>query len=68
MTEMKDIKKKDTEGLRALSRELRETLRTFRFGGAGARRRDVKEGRTLRRDIARIETELSARKLAEAGK
>lgn len=65
---MPEIKKKDTEALVALSKELRESLRMFRFSGAGGRKRDVKEGRTTRRDVARIETELTARKLASGGK
>jgi len=61
--EMSDIKNKDTESLVVLGNELRESLRAFRFGGAGSRARNVKHGKTLRRDIARIETELTARTL-----
>ena len=60
-----DITKKATDELHVLSNSLREELRTFRFGGAGSRKRDVKQGRTLRADIARVETELSARKIAD---
>ena len=49
--------------------ELREQLRTFRFGGAGSRTRNVREGRVLRRDVARVMTELQVRHLsAEATK
>lgn len=62
--EMSDLKKKDTESLVTLGKELRESLRAFRFGQAGSRARDVKQGRTLRRDIARVETELTARRIA----
>ena len=65
MVAMKDLKKKTAEDLSALGRELRESLRSFRFGGAGSRKRDVKHGKTVRQDIARIETELSARRVAE---
>jgi len=43
--------------------EKRESLRTFRFGGAGSRTRNVREGRTLRKDIARLLTELRSREL-----
>lgn len=41
--------------------EKREALRKFRFGEAGSRARNVREGRTLRRDIARLMTALNAR-------
>lgn len=61
---MKDLKNKTVEDLHALRQELRETLRSFRFSGAGSRKRDVKQGKTLKHDIARIETEISARRLA----
>lgn len=39
--------------------EKKNALRAFRFGEAGAKTRDVKEGGTLRKDIARILTELN---------
>ena len=39
--------------------EKREALRAFRFGEAGAKTRNVKEGAALRKDIARIMTELN---------
>lgn len=41
--------------------EKREALRKFRFGISGSKTRDVKEGRNLRKDIARILTELNNR-------
>ncbi|MBI2612264.1 50S ribosomal protein L29 [Candidatus Kaiserbacteria bacterium] len=41
--------------------EKREALRNFRFGGAGSRTRNVREGRNLRKEIARILTELRSR-------
>ena len=44
--------------------EKREALRVFRFEGAGSRTRNVREGRELRRDIARILTEIRAREIA----
>lgn len=65
---MADIKKMDVEGLNKEIVEKRESLRKFRFGEAGSRSRNVKEGRTLRRDIARIFTEIKSRDLpAQAG-
>ncbi len=40
----------------------REALRKFRFGEAGSKTRNVKEGLGLRKDIARIMTELNTQK------
>jgi ribosomal protein L29 len=42
--------------------EKREALRQFRFGTSGSKTRNVKEGRNLRREIARILTEINKRK------
>jgi ribosomal protein L29 len=39
--------------------EKRESLRSFRFGEAGSKTRNVKEGSALRKEIARILTELN---------
>ncbi|KKU50157.1 MAG: hypothetical protein UY47_C0007G0015 [Parcubacteria group bacterium GW2011_GWB1_49_7] len=39
--------------------EQREILSKFRFGAAGSRTRNVKEGRAARKEIARIMTELN---------
>jgi ribosomal protein L29 len=65
---MADITKKSSEDLQKEIAELREALRAFRFGGAGSRTRNVREGRNLRRDIARMMTELSSRKIANSKK
>ncbi len=43
----------------------REALRAFRFGEAGTRTRNVKEGKTLRKEIARLLTEMNSRKVAK---
>jgi len=61
---MADIKKQSVEDLQKDLAGKRESLRTFRFGGAGSRSRNVREGRTLRKEIAKIMTELRARELA----
>ena len=37
-----------------------EALQAFRFGGAGSKVKNVKEGRNLRKDIARILTAISS--------
>jgi len=61
--------KHSEEDIRKLVADKREALRTFRFGGAGSRTRNVREGRNLRKEIAQLLTELSAReKIASAKK
>ena len=63
-----DYKKYSVEDLHKEIADKREALRAFRFGEAGSRSRNVREGRTLRKDIARMLTELSARRIASAMK
>lgn len=65
---MTDFKKYSVEDLHKEISQKREALRSFRFGGAGSRTRNVREGRTLKRDIARMMTELAARNIAESKK
>ena len=60
MTE--DFTKKNDKDLDKLLVERREELRGFRFGIAGSKIRNVKTGKNLRKDIARILTEKSSRK------
>lgn len=55
---MKDITIKTAPDLVKMLSEKRELLRVFRFGAAGAKAKNVKEGRTIRKDIARIMTAL----------
>lgn len=55
-TSYKDTKKEDL--VKALY-EKRDALRAFDFGVAGSRTRNVKERAGLRKDIARIMTELN---------
>jgi len=63
---MADIKKMNIEDIQKQLAEKRVALRTFRFGGAGSRTRNVREGRTVRKEIARLLTELSARRIASS--
>ncbi|MDO8561900.1 MAG: 50S ribosomal protein L29 [bacterium] len=63
---MDDVKKQSTEKLLASLKEKREALRVFRFGGAGSRTRNVREGRNLRREVAQILTELKSREISSA--
>ena len=55
-TLLKDIAHKTEADLAKLVADKREALRAFRFGSAGAKAKNVKTGRTTRRDIARILT------------
>lgn len=55
------IQKKTTMDLEKDLKEKRQALRDFRFGIAGAKARNDKNGKNLRRDIARILTELNTR-------
>jgi ribosomal protein L29 len=61
---MKKIIFKDMKGteLAKLLADKREALRTFRFAVAGSKSKNVKEGATLKKDIARILTALRANK------
>ena len=59
-----EFKKENDASLQKMLGDKREALRVFRFEGQGSRRRNVREGRELRRDIARILTEVQARKIA----
>lgn len=60
MSEFKDKNEKDLIKLLA---EKEMSLKTFRFGIAGSKVRNVREGRGLKRDIARIKTEMSLKGL-----
>ena len=57
----KDITTKTPADLTKMLAEKRELLRAFRFGGAGAKTKNVREGRAIRKDIARILTALHAK-------
>ncbi|MCI0619969.1 50S ribosomal protein L29 [Candidatus Wolfebacteria bacterium] len=56
-----DLHKKTDGDLKKELRDRQKALQQFRFGSAGSRTRNVKEGHNLRRDIARLFTELNAR-------
>lgn len=61
MAQIKDMK---TEELLAAVREKQEALRKIRFDVTGAKVKNVKESRELRREVARMLTELSLRNQA----
>lgn len=62
---MKEFEKNSVEDLQKMLSDKREGLRNFRFGGAGSRSRNTQEGKTLRKDIARLLTELNSRSIAQ---
>ena len=51
-----DIKNKPKADLEIMVKDKREALKNFRFGIAGSRVKNVKEARTIRKDIARALT------------
>lgn len=59
MTEFKNNTDKE---LVQIVTDKRESLRAFLFGIAGSKTRNVKEGKNIKKDIAKILTELSSRK------
>lgn len=54
-----DLNNKTLADLAGLLVTKRESLRTFRFGSVGAKSKNVKEGKTLNKDIARIMTKIT---------
>ena len=58
-----ELKKNENAELAKLLSEKRKALRLFRFGIAGSKAKNVKEGRNLKKEIARILTEINARSL-----
>ena len=59
---MSVFKDKNEKDLANELKDKREALRTFRFGVSGSKVKNTKEGNLLRKDIARILTELNRRK------
>jgi ribosomal protein L29 len=59
---MKDLTNKKTEELKTILLEKKVALRNFRFGISGSKTRNMKEGKNLRKDIARILTVLNVKK------
>jgi len=60
-----DFKTKTTDELNRLILENRQKLQAFRFAMAGSKQKNVKEGKGLRKEIARLLTELN-RKLSNS--
>lgn len=58
-----DYKGKTKEEITRTVLEHRQQLQTFRFAMAGSKTKNVKEGRNLRKEIARSLTELRERNI-----
>ena len=63
---MKELREKSEEELERELVQKRAALRSFRFNLAGSKTRNLKEGRNLRKDIARILTETNRRRMRNA--
>lgn len=59
---MKEIIKKTNAELSTFVSEKKEALRTFRFGVTGSKVKNVKEGKSIRKEIAQALTVLNSRK------
>jgi ribosomal protein L29 len=59
---IKDISNKTAADLNKMVAEKREALRVFRFGASGSKTKNVKQGKEIRKDIARILTVLNTTK------
>ena len=58
---MSELKNKTEIDLVKTLNEKREALKNFRFSIAGSKTRNVKEGRSLKKEIAQIHTEMRKR-------
>jgi ribosomal protein L29 len=57
----KELKNKNIKDLEKMLLEAREDLRKFRFNLSGTAKREIKGGKTLRKQIAQILTEINNR-------
>ncbi len=58
---MKDLKNTSDKDLNKELSQKKEVLRLFRFGVAGSKSKDIRKGRNVRKDIAKILTEKNSR-------
>lgn len=56
----KEIKGKSSDELSKILSEKRASLSSFRLGQSGSKSKNIREGRVLKRTIARILTEMRA--------
>jgi ribosomal protein L29 len=62
---MKEFKDKTPKELQKMIASKREEIRNFRFGSTGSKTKNVKLGKTLKKDIARIMTAIMMKKALE---
>lgn len=62
---MKNFSKKTDVELQKTLNDKREALRKFRFAQSHAKTRNVKEGRDIKKDIARVLTQITLRNKPE---
>ncbi|MDD2935311.1 MAG: 50S ribosomal protein L29 [Candidatus Pacebacteria bacterium] len=65
---MKKQDKQNIDDLQKMLAEKRSALRAFRFGISGSKSKNVKEGHNLKKEIAKILTELKNREMADEKK
>ena len=58
---MEDLSKKTIEAIKKEVSEKKALIRQFRFDLAGSKTRNVKLGKTLRKEVAQLLTELNSR-------
>jgi ribosomal protein L29 len=59
---MKEFLKKSDAELMKLVNDKRESLRLFRFGVTGSKVKNMKEGKTARKEIARMLTVINSKR------
>ncbi len=59
---MSEYKNKTEKEIIKLLNEKKEVLRNLRFAISGSKTRNVREGRSTRKEIARLMTEMNSRK------
>ncbi len=64
--DIQSLREADTKDLQKMALEKRESIRQIRFGASGSKSRNVREAREIRRDVARISTEISKRNATNA--
>jgi ribosomal protein L29 len=65
---MKDLKTKNADDLQKLLVEKQDALRAFRLGLTGSKVKNVKEGAEIKKDIARILTQISSQRIGAVAK
>ncbi len=61
---MIDINKLSDKEIEKLLEEKRSSVRQFRFDVSGSKVKNIKEGANARKDVARLLTDLSARRVS----